>query len=77
MIADANMAAATRQARRSAAAFVRRWRCSRSLTQEQAAHMAGVSVRTWRDWEAGRVRMTQLEAMFRADALSELAKVAA
>lgn len=50
-------------ARRQAAALIRRARLATGLSQEAAAQLCGVGVRTLRDWELGRVRMTQLEAL--------------
>lgn len=50
-------------ARRQAAALFRRARLATGLSQEAAARLCGVGVRTLRDWELGRVRMTQLEAL--------------
>ncbi len=49
--------------RRQAAALFRRARQAAGLSQEAAALLCGVGVRTLRDWELGRVRMTQLEAL--------------
>jgi DNA-binding transcriptional regulator YiaG len=49
--------------RRQAAALFRRARLATGLSQEAAAQLCGVGVRTLRDWELGRVRMTQLEAL--------------
>ena len=50
-------------ARRLAAARVRRARVAAGLTQEQAARAAGLSERSYRDIELGRVRMAALEAL--------------
>jgi DNA-binding transcriptional regulator YiaG len=55
-------------ARRQAAALFRRARLAAGLSQEAAALLCGVGVRTLRDWELGRVRMTQLEALVVLDA---------
>lgn len=49
-------------ARRQAAALLRRTRASLGLTQAEAAKLAGVSERSYRDMELGRVRMAALEA---------------
>ncbi len=50
-------------ARRQAAARVRRARCALGHTQAQAAALAGISERSYRDIELGRVRMAALEAL--------------
>lgn len=50
-------------ARRAAAAAVRRARVDAGLTQEEVASRTGVAVRTLRDIENGRARMTALEVV--------------
>jgi DNA-binding XRE family transcriptional regulator len=51
------------RARRLAAARVRRARTALGLTQAEAAALAGISERSYRDIELGRVRMAALEAL--------------
>lgn len=51
------------KARRAAAGALRRARLARGLSQEQAAKLCGVGVRTLRDCELGRARMTALEVL--------------
>jgi DNA-binding transcriptional regulator YiaG len=58
-----NLATLPVLARRQAAALFRRARAATGLSQEAAALLCGVGVRTLRDWELGRVRMTQLESL--------------
>lgn len=47
--------------RKQAAARIRSLRCSAGLTQEQAAELCGVSVRSWGAWERGDVPLRALE----------------
>lgn len=61
-------------ARRQAAGLLRRARAALGLTQAEAAKLAGVSERSYRDMELGRVRMAALEAFC---ALAERGKKAA
>jgi ribosome-binding protein aMBF1 (putative translation factor) len=51
------------QARRAAALRVLRAREALGWSQERAAHELGIGVRTLRDIEAGKARMTALEAL--------------
>lgn len=56
-------------ARRQAAARIRSVRCALGLTQAEAAALCGVSERSYRDIELGRVRMAALEALCVLEAL--------
>jgi DNA-binding transcriptional regulator YiaG len=47
------------------------------LSQEAAALLCGVGVRTLRDWELGRARMTALEALLVLEAANDNAQEAA
>jgi DNA-binding XRE family transcriptional regulator len=49
--------------RQAAAGRLRRARVARGWSQERAAHELGIGVRTLRDLELGRARMTALEAL--------------
>lgn len=64
-------------ARRAAAARLRRARVALGLSQEAAALLCGVGVRTLRDWELGRARMTALEALLVLEAANDNAREAA
>lgn len=64
-------------ARRKAAALIRAERQAAGLTQEQAAQLCGVSERTYRDIELGRVRMTALEVLLVLRGEARAAKEAA
>jgi DNA-binding transcriptional regulator YiaG len=50
-------------ARKLAAARLRRARCSVGLSQEEAARRLGVSVRSYGSWERGAVPLRPLEAL--------------
>ncbi len=62
--------------RKIAAGRVRRARCALGLTQEQVAERCGVSVRTIRDIELGRVRMVALEVLTELEDLEPTKKAA-
>lgn len=50
-------------ARRAAAGRLRSARLARGWSQEEAARQLGIGVRTLRDLEGGKARMTALEAL--------------
>lgn len=57
--------------RRMAAGRLRRARVARGWSQERAAQELGIGVRTLRDLELGRARMTALEALCAYETLGE------
>lgn len=61
--------------RRRAALMVLRAREARGWSQERAAHELGIGVRTLRDIEAGKARMTALEALIELEGLEAEAQV--
>lgn len=60
---SAKLATLPISARRAAAARLRRARAAIGWSQERAARELGIGVRTLRDMELGRARMTALEAL--------------
>jgi transcriptional regulator with XRE-family HTH domain len=62
-MSESKLATLAPVARRQAAGRLRRARAARGWSQERAAHELGIGVRTLRDLELGRARMTALEAL--------------